>query len=458
MNWIAVLALPLTLAIAACQEGSDPDLDQTGARPALPAQNDALIPAMEIPTPEGWGDELPTVPDGYTVSAIAQDLKIPRQMLVLPNGDLLVAEGSGGKAPKLRPKDVIAGFIKKRGKSSVEGGDRITLLRDSDGDGQTDLQTTFIDGLDAPYGLALVEGTLYVANQDNLVAFPYTEGATSIAAPGRELTKLPGKINHHWTKAMTASPDGGKLYVGIGSNSNVGERGMDVEEDRAVIWEIDRVSGASRIFASGIRNPTALAFDPWQDRLWAVVNERDELGPQLVPDYLTSVRDGAFYGWPYSYYGQTVDPRVKPARPDLVAKAIAPDYALGSHVAALGVDFTTDDGLGGRFGEGAFIGMHGSWNRADPSGYKVVFVPFRNGQPAGEPIDLLTGFLKDNHARGRPVGVSYDGVRGVLYVADDVSNTVWRVAPNTLRRTTPRPVQGTPSTPTPAASLLPTRQ
>ena len=458
MNRIAVLALPLTLAIAACQEGSDPDLDQTGARPALPAQNDALIPAMEIPTPEGWGDELPTVPDGYTVSAIAQDLKIPRQMLVLPNGDLLVAEGSGGKAPKLRPKDVIAGFIKKRGKSSVEGGDRITLLRDSDGDGQTDLQTTFIDGLDAPYGLALVDGTLYVANQDNLVAFPYTEGATSIAAPGRELTKLPGKINHHWTKAMTASPDGSKLYVGIGSNSNVGERGMDVEEDRAVIWEIDRVSGASRIFASGIRNPTALAFDPWQDRLWAVVNERDELGPQLVPDYLTSVRDGAFYGWPYSYYSQTVDPRVKPARPDLVAKAIAPDYALGSHVAALGVDFTTDGGLGGRFGEGAFIGMHGSWNRADPSGYKVVFVPFRNGQPAGEPIDLLTGFLKDNHARGRPVGVSYDGVRGVLYVADDVSNTVWRVAPNTLRRTTPRPVQGTPSTPTPAASLLPTRQ
>ena len=450
MNRIAILALPLTLAIAACQKDSDPDFDQTGARPALPAQNDALIPAMEIPTPEGWGDELPTVPDGYTVSAIAQDLKIPRQMLVLPNGDLLVAEGSGGKAPKLRPKDVIAGFIKKRGKSSVEGGDRITLLRDSDGDGQTDLQTTFIDELDAPYGLALVDGTLYVANQGNLVAFPYIEGATSIAAPGRELTKLPAKINHHWTKAMTASPDGSKLYVGIGSNSNVGERGMDVEEDRAVIWEIDRESGASRIFASGIRNPTALAFDPWQERLWAVVNERDELGPQLVPDYLTSVRDGAFYGWPYSYYGQTVDPRIKPARPDLVAKAIAPDYALGSHVAALGVDFTTDGGLGGRFAEGAFIGMHGSWNRADPSGYKVVFVPFSNGQPAGEPIDLLTGFLKNNHSRGRPVGVSYDGARGVLYVADDVSNTVWRVAPNTLRRATPRPVPGKLETPVPA--------
>ena len=430
MSRIAILVLPLTLAIAACQDSSDPDLDQTGARPALPAQNDALIPAMEIPTPKGWGDELPTAPAGYTVSAIAQDLKIPRQMLLLPNGDLLVAEGSGGKAPKLRPKDVIAGLIKKRGKSPVEGGDRITLLRDSDGDGRTDLQTTFIDGLDAPYGLALVDGTLYVANQGSLVAFPYTEGTTSITAPGRELTKLPSKINHHWTKAMTTSPDGSKLYVGIGSNSNVGERGMDVEEDRAVIWEIDRESGASRIFASGIRNPTALAFDPWQERLWAVVNERDELGPQLVPDYLTSVKDGAFYGWPYSYYGQTVDPRVKPARPDLVEKAIAPDYALGSHVAALGLDFTTDGGPGGRFGEGAFVGMHGSWNRTDPSGYKVVFVPFRGGRPAGEPVDLLTGFLKDGHARGRPVGVTYDGERGVLYVADDVSNTVWRVALN----------------------------
>ena len=436
---LAYLALPLTIALAACQVSSDPDLDQTGERPELPEQNDALVPAMEIPTPEGWGDELPTVPEGYTVSAIAQDLKIPRQTLVLPNGDILVAEGAGGKAPKLRPKDVIAGFIKKRGKSPVEGGDRITLLRDEDGDGQTDLQTTFIEGLDAPYGLAFVEGTLYVANQGNLVSFEYTEGATSIAGPGTEVTKLPAKINHHWTKAMTASPDGSKLYVGIGSNSNVGERGMDVEEDRAVIWEIDRETGASRIFASGIRNPTALAFDPWNAQLWAVVNERDELGPQLVPDYLTSVREGAFYGWPYSYYGQNVDPRIKPARPDLVKKAVVPDYALGSHVAALGVDFTTDGGLGGRFGEGAFVGMHGSWNRADPSGYKVVFVPFSGGRPSGEPIDLLTGFLKEGHARGRPVGVTYDETRGVLYVADDVSNTVWRIAPRVAaRRASPR--------------------
>ena len=423
-----IVLLSLAFSLAACQSQSDPDLDQTGERPDLPRQSDTLLPAMKIPTPKGWDGELPTVPEGFTVTAIAKDLKIPRQMLLLPNGDILVAEGSGGHAPAVRPKDVIAGMIKKRGKSSVEGGNRITLLRDRDGDGQTDLQTTFIDGLDAPYGLAFVDGKIYVANQGNLVSFDYTEGATRIDGPGTEVTKLPSVINHHWTKAMTASPDGSKLYVGIGSNSNVGERGMDVEEDRAVIWEIDRETGANRIFASGIRNPTALSINPWTEQLWAVVNERDELGPQLVPDYLTSVRQGAFYGWPYSYYGQHVDPRVRPQRPDLVRKAIAPVYALGSHVAALGLDFTTNGGLGGPFSEGAFVGEHGSWNRSDPSGYKVTFVPFRNGRPSGKPIDLATGFLKDGHARGRPVGVLFDEQRRALLIADDVSNTVWRVA------------------------------
>ena len=423
-----IVLLALAASLAACQSQSDPDLDQTGERPDLPQQSDTLLPAMKIPTPKGWDGELPTVPEGFTVTAIAKGLKIPRQMLLLPNGDILVAEGSGGHAPAVRPKDVIAGMIKKRGKSSVEGGNRITLLRDRDGDGQTDLQTTFIDGLDAPYGLAFVDGKIYVANQGNLVSFDYTEGATRIDGPGTEVTKLPSVINHHWTKAMTASPDGSKLYVGIGSNSNVGERGMDVEEDRAVIWEIDRQTGANRIFASGIRNPTALSINPWTEQLWAVVNERDELGPQLVPDYLTSVRQGAFYGWPYSYYGQHVDPRVRPQRPDLVRKAIAPDYALGSHVAALGLDFTTNGGLGGPFSEGAFVGEHGSWNRSDPSGYKVTFVPFRNGRPSGKPIDLATGFLKDGHARGRPVGVLFDEQRRALLIADDVSNTVWRVA------------------------------
>lgn len=438
MNRITLLLAPLTLSLAACAPEADPSLNQTGARPELPAQKDALVPAMTIPTPAGWDGELPSVPAGFTVTPIARDLKIPRQTLVLPNGDILVAEGAGGHAPKLRPKDIIAGLIKKRGKSDVKGGDRITLLRDEDGDGQTDLQTTFIDGLDAPYGLALVDNTLYVANQGNLVSFPYTEGATRIEGSGTELTKLPSKINHHWTKAMTASPDGSKLYVGIGSNSNVGERGMDAEENRAVVWEIDRQTGASKIFASGLRNPTALDFNPWTQELWGVVNERDELGPQLVPDYLTSIRQGAFYGWPYSYYGNTVDPRIRPQRPELVRTAVVPDYALGSHVAALGISFASDGGIGGQFTEGAFVGQHGSWNRSDPSGYKVVFVPFRGGRPSGEPIDFMTGFLNDGHARGRPVGVTFDNERNAVLVADDVSNTVWRIAPRKL--VTPAPI------------------
>jgi glucose/arabinose dehydrogenase len=428
------LGIAFCIMVAACAPESE-NLDQTGANPALPEQADSLLPAMSIATPEGWDGDLPTVPEGFTITAIAEDLKIPRQTIVLPNGDILVAEGSGGNAPKLRPKDIIAGMIKSEGKSSVEGGDRITLLRDEDGDGQTDLQTVLIDGLDAPYGLALIGSDLYVANQDNLMRFAYTEGATRIDSPGEEVTALPARINHHWTKAMTANLDGSRLYVGIGSNSNVGERGMDVEEDRAVIWEIDPESGASRIFASGLRNPTALAFNPWTNRLWSVVNERDELGPELVPDYLTSVKDGGFYGWPYSYWGQNVDPRIRPQRPELVRRAIVPDYALGSHVAALGLSFVTDGGFGGRFAEGAFVGQHGSWNRSDLAGYNVVFVPFRNGRPAGDPIEFVSGFLKNGHARGRPVGVTFDAERGALLVADDVSNTVWRIAPTTRRPT-----------------------
>lgn len=426
MTRLSLLSLPIIAIVAACSPSSE-GLDQTGSSPTLPRQADSLVPAIAIAPPAGWDGELPTAPEGYTVTAIAKDLKIPRQMLVLPNGDVLVAEGSGGKAPKLRPKDVIAGILKARGKSPVKGGDRITLLRDSNGDGQTDLQTTFISGLDAPYGLAFVNGAIYVANQGDLMRFPYTEGATTMNAPGEKVTDLPAAINHHWTKSLAASPDGSKLYVGIGSNSNVGERGMDAEEDRAVIWEIDPATRSNRVFASGIRNPTALAFDPWGNRLWSVVNERDELGPELVPDYLTSVRDGGFYGWPYSYYGQTVDPRVHPQKPDMVKKALKPDYALGSHVAALGLSFANGSGMGGRFAEGAFIGEHGSWNRDDRSGYKVVFVPFSGGRPSGEPIDFLTGFLKDGNARGRPVGVLFDAPRGRLLVADDVSNTVWSV-------------------------------
>lgn len=424
---IASTALALTLA--ACG-GTPPDVRQTGADPQLPAQQQSMLPAMKIAEPTGWNGTTPTVPAGFTITPIATDLKVPRQTLVLPNGDVLVAEGSGGNAPTVRPKDVIAGYIKSLGKSGTKGGNRITLLRDANGDGRTDLRTDFITGLNAPYGLAFVDGSLYVANQDALLRFPYQDGQTRIAVQGERVTALPSAINHHWTKSLTASADGTKLYVGIGSNSNIGERGMEVEEDRAVIWEIDRATGAHRRYATGIRNPTALAINPQNGALWSVVNERDELGPRLVPDYLTSVRPGAFYGWPYSYWGQNPDPRVHPQKPEMIARAVAPDYALGSHVAALGLSFATDGGFGGGYAQGAFVGEHGSWNRQDLAGYKVVWVPFANGRPAGQPRDFVTGFIgKDGKARGRPVGVTFDPRSRSLLIADDLSNTVWRVAP-----------------------------
>ncbi|MCS6627345.1 sorbosone dehydrogenase family protein [Roseibacterium beibuensis] len=421
----AVAAIPLMLA--AC--GNDSDLRQTGPSPEIPDIKETLVPSMKIAKPVGWGDEVPTVPDGFTVNAMATGLQIPRQMLVLPNGDILVAEGRGGNAPALRPKDVIAGVIKKRGNTQVDSGDRITLLRDANNDGRPEVRTVFIDNLNAPYGLAFVDGYLYVANQDAVLRFVYQPGQTRITAAGQEVTKLPSAINHHWTKAMTASADGQTLYVGIGSNSNAGERGMAVEEERAVVWAIDRETGARRTVARGLRNPTALAIEPQTSALWAVVNERDEIGPQASPDYLTSVREGAFYGWPYSYWGK-VDPRVRPQKPDMVAKAIMPDYALGSHVAALGLSFARDGGFGGPFSQGAFIGEHGSWNRKDLAGYKVVWVPFAAGQPNGQPVDFVTGFLTDGgQARGRPVGVLFDPERRILLVADDLSNTIWRIAP-----------------------------
>ncbi|HZV83971.1 MAG TPA: sorbosone dehydrogenase family protein [Brevundimonas sp.] len=417
------------LSLAGCGQDKS-GLNQTGPSPDLPEVNQTLIPAMNISKPVGWGNQTPAVPAGFTVTALATDLRIPRQMLILPNGDVLVAEGRGGKAPPLRPKDVIAGFIKKQGNTKVEGGDRVTLLRDADNDGRPEVRSVFIDNLDAPYGLAFVEGYIYVANQGALLRFPWRAGQTRVTAPGQLVSRLPSQINHHWTKSLTASADGLTLYVGIGSNSNVGERGMAVEEERAVVWAIDRATGARRTVATGIRNPTALAIEPQTAALWAVVNERDEIGAQLVPDYLTSVREGAFYGWPYSYWGQNIDPRVRPQRPELVARAIAPDYALGSHVAALGLSFATNGGFGGRFAQGAFIGEHGSWNRPDPSGYKVVWVPFSEGRPSGPPVDFVTGFrTEDGRARGRPVGVTFDPQRRILLVADDLSNTIWRIAP-----------------------------
>ncbi|WP_083941631.1 PQQ-dependent sugar dehydrogenase [Salinicola socius] len=419
-------AAPLSiLLLAGGANAADVD-PQYGANPELPDPQRGLLPNMGVPEQAPWDDELPTVPDGYSIKAIATDLKIPRQTLVLPNGDILVAEGSGGHAPKLKPKDFIAGVIKAKGKTSVKGGNRLTLLRDSDGDGTYEEQTVFAENLDAPYGLALVGNDLYVANQDALVRFDYQQGQTEASGDPEVVTPLPARINHHWTKSLAASPDGQHLYVGIGSNSNITERGMEAEVDRAEIWEIDPETGAHRAYATGVRNPTALTFQPDTDELWAVANERDELGPHLVPDYLTSIQEGGFYGWPYSYWGQNVDPRVKPENPELVKSAIAPDYSLSSHRAPLGVDFS-NPAVGGQFADGAFVGEHGSWNRADPVGYKVVFVPFQNGEPAGDPIDFVSGFLTDDgRTRGRPVGVTV-APDGSVIIADDLTNAVWRV-------------------------------
>jgi glucose/arabinose dehydrogenase len=418
--YVAPLSLLLLASGASAQQSQ-----QYGSDPTLPEPQRGLLPDMTIPEPAEWGDETPTVPDGYTITAIATDLQIPRQTLVLPNGDILVAEGSGGNAPKLKPKDFIAGYIKSQGTTSVESGNRLTLLRDENGDGNYE-QSVFAEDLNAPYGLALVDNNLYVANQDAVVRFDYEEGQTEASGPPEELTKLPAEINHHWTKAMTASADGEFLYVGIGSNSNITERGMAAEVNRAEVWEIDAETGLHRPYATGLRNPTALTIQPDTDQLWAVVNERDELGPDLVPDYLTTVQEGGFYGWPYSYWGQHVDPRVRPQDPDKVESAISPDYGLGSHVAPLGLAFSIPE-MGHEFAEGVFIGEHGSWNRNDPVGYKVVFVPFSNGEPDGEPIDFVTGFLTDDsRTRGRPVGVTIDP-DGALIIADDLTNAVWRV-------------------------------
>lgn len=426
LNTLTLLSAALLLS--AC--GGEGDKTQArGPDPKLPEQQSSLLPSMKIAEPTPWGDQKPKVPEGYSVTAIATDLAIPRQTLVLPNGDILVAEGRGGSAAKLKPKDVIASVIKAQGNTKVKGGNRITLLRDADGDGTYELKTVFADKLNAPYGLAFADGKLYVANQDALVRFDYADGQTKASAPPVKVTDLPAQINHHWTKSLAVSDDGRQLYVGIGSNSNITERGMEVEIDRAMVWQIDAATGAHKPYATGLRNPTALTIQPGSGQLWTVVNERDELGPDLVPDYLTSVREGAFYGWPYSYWGQNVDPRAQPQNPAKVAAAIKPDYSLGSHVAALGVDFSIP-AMGEKFADGAFVGEHGSWNRDNPVGYKVIFVPFSNGKPAGEPIDFATGFRGDDgKTRGRPVGVTVDP-KGALIIADDLANTIWRVTRN----------------------------
>jgi len=422
----SVSLLALFVLLSACGKEPEAVSGQYGAEPKLPEPYRGLLPTMKIASPTPWGDTKPRVPEGYTITAIATDLQIPRQTLVLPNGDILVSEGRGGADPTLTPKDLIATIIKAAGVSHVASGNRLTLLRDKDGDGIYEEKSVFAENLNAPYGLALIGNQLYVANQDALVRFTYTDGQTRASAPPVKVTDLPSAMNHHWTKSLTASADGKFLYVGIGSNSNITERGMLAEVDRAMIWQIDAATGAHRPYATGVRNPTALTIQPGTGQLWAVANERDEIGSDLVPDYLTAIKDGNFYGWPYSYWGQNVDTRVQPQNPERVAAATRPDYSLGSHVAALGVSFSAP-AMGGKFVDGAFVGEHGSWNRQSPSGYKVVFVPFSNGKPSGPPVDFVGGFNgEDGKTRGRPVGVTVDN-RGALLVADDLSNTVWRV-------------------------------
>jgi glucose/arabinose dehydrogenase len=426
------------LGLAACGDVARLSIASgTGPNPTLPAPNKTLLPTVNIAPAQGWAPgATPTAASGTTVNAFASGLDHPRWVYVLPNGDVLVAESN---APP-KPEDAkgfrgwIMGLVMKRAGAATKSANRITLLRDADGDGVAETRSVFIENLASPIGMALVGDTLFVANTDAIVSYPYKTGVTRIDAPGQFVTELPaGPINHHWTKNILASRDGRKLYASVGSNSNVGENGMLAEEGRAAIWELDIATGAHRVFASGIRNPNGMAWEPTTGALWTVANERDEIGSDLVPDFLTSVRDGGFYGWPYSYYGNHVDERVQPQRPDRVAKAIVPDYALGPHTASLGLAASVGTGLPARFASGMFIGQHGSWNRKPHSGYKVIFVPFAAGRPSGEPIDVLTGFLSDDgKANGRPVGVAIDK-RGALLVADDVGNVIWRVTGSAAR-------------------------
>jgi glucose/arabinose dehydrogenase len=416
------------LALSACGPKPVDPQRQIGPDPYLPPIHQYLLPPMHLAKIIGWrAGETPTVAPGLRIQALATGLKNPRALYVLPNGDVLVIETAGPTPPPpRRPKEFVMNWMEKQTHSSAEGHD-IVLLR-LNGAGVPALKTIFIDHLRSPFGVALVGGDLYVADTDAVLRFPYASGQTVITAPAVKLCDLPGgPIDHHWTKSLTASPDGSKLYAGVGSNSNITENGIQAEAGRAAIWEIDRATGTHRLYATGLRNPNGLTFEPQTHALWTVVNERDELGPDLVPDYLTSVKDGGFYGWPYSYYGRHLDPRVRPQRPDLAAKAIVPDYALSSHVAPLGLVFYTGANLPSQYRGGAFVGEHGSWDRDPLNGYKVVYVPFAGGRPAGKAQDVVTGFLVDgDKARGRPVGLAVDAQGGLL-IADDVGNAVWRV-------------------------------
>ena len=432
---LAGLLAPLILhGLGACGETATQTVEAgTGPNPVLPQPHPTLLPTVNVARAVGWpAGAKPQPAPGLAVGAYAAGLDHPRWLYVLPNGDVLVAETNS--PPKPEDDAGIKGWaavqVMKKAGAGVPSANRITLLRDTDGKGVAEQRSVFLKDLHSPFGMVLVGDTLYVADTDAVLAFPYHEGDTQITAPGTRLLELPaGPRNHHWTKNILASPDGNKLYVTVGSNSNAAENGVAAEENRAAILEVDRASGKFRIYASGLRNPNGLAWQPQSGALWTAVNERDEIGSDLVPDYMTSVKDGAFYGWPYSYYGQHVDTRVQPQRPDLVAKAIAPDYALGPHTASLGLAFYDGKLLPSHYAGGAFIGQHGSWNRKPASGYKLVFVPFTDGKPSGAPEDVLTGFLDmQGNAQGRPVGVAVDRAGAVL-LADDVGNTVWRVTP-----------------------------
>lgn len=438
----AVVALPL----AGCSEQATlPVAAGTGPKPTLPEPKSTLIPTVNIADAVGWPQGTqPAAAQGLSVTAFATGLDHPRWLLPLPNGDVLVAETNAPPKPEDGKgiKGWVMGLVMGKAGATTPSANRITLLRDSDGDGRADIREPFLEGLNSPFGMALVGNDLYIANTDAVVKIPYREGDTRATARPEKVVDLPGgPLNHHWTKNIVASRDGSKLYATVGSNSNVAENGMEAELSRAAIWEIDLKTRSHRIFASGLRNPNGMGWEPTSGALWTAVNERDEIGSDLVPDYMTSVKDGGFYGWPYSYYGQHVDSRVEPQQPDLVARAIPPDYALGPHTASLGLAFSRPGALPQNLTEGVFIGQHGSWNRNPPSGYKVIFVPFRNGQPSGEPVDVLTGFLdKDGKAQGRPVGVALDA-KGALLVADDVGNAVWRVGGGGTAQSAERPAE-----------------
>lgn len=427
------IVMSATLLLAACGEKAKlPEAAGYGPHPTLVAPNATLIPTLNFAKAVGWPKGAkPSAAQGLAVNAFAAGLDHPRWLYVLPNGDVLVAETTSPPHPD--DEKGVRGFVAKIVMGSAgalsQSPNRIILLRDTNGDGVADKRFVFLKGLNTPFGMTLAGNTLFVADTDAVLAFPYHEGDTAITAPGHKVTDLPaGTINHHWTKNVIASRDGSKLYVSIGSNSNVGDNGMQAEAGRADIWEVDPATGKHRVFAFGIRNGVGMDWNPVTGELWVAVNERDEIGSDLVPDYMTSVKDGGFYGWPYSYYGQHVDDRIQPQRPDLVAKAIAPDYALGAHTASLGLVFSQGANLGETFANGAFIGQHGSWNRDPRAGYRVIFVPFKDGKPNGMPEEVLTGFLNAaGEAQGRPVGVVIDK-KGALLVADDVGNAVWRVS------------------------------